>query len=97
VLGVPAVHERKGCSEMSIRHIRISVRGALSRTPRQLQQNWSGAITDDAGKVLQSGAEIQSFFMDQLALGREFIPMGQCDGFDFKTGCPGHETKNGEA
>lgn len=75
---------------MSIRHMRISVRGSLRRSIRELEQAWSGAITDDAGKVLTTGLEIQSFFMDQLAQGREYLPMGECEGFDYKTGCPGH-------
>lgn len=72
------------------RHLRISLRGALSRTNPQLKREWEGAITTDDGRVVQTGAEIRTFFLDQLSLGREYLPMGECDGFDYKTGCPGH-------
>lgn len=29
--------------------------------------------------------------MDKLAAGHEVIPVGDCDNFDFKEGCQGHE------
>ena len=49
-----------------------------------------GAITVD-GKALTTVREIRKFLADQLAKGRELLPCGDCEGFDYKTGCPGHE------
>lgn len=77
----------------TLRHIRISVRGALRRTDAQLKREWKGDIITDTGevvKVVKTGAEIREFFLDQLSQGREYLPLGECDGFDYKTGCPGH-------
>lgn len=74
-----------------LRHMRLSVRGALRKSPRHLANTWGGAITDDAGKVLKTSTELQEFFMDQLAMGRECLPCGDCDNFDFKAGCKGHD------
>jgi len=38
--------------------------------------------------------ELKSAFLDELANGHEVIPLGdECDNFDYKTGCKGHEKK----
>ena len=73
-------------------HMCISVRGVLRWPDRKLVADWKGAITDDDGKLLNTAHEIREFFLDQLAQGREVIPLGPaCEGFDYKLGCPGHE------
>lgn len=72
-------------------HMCISVRGVLSRTDAQIKREWSGVITNDAGKKLYSVMEIREAFFDELAKGHEVIPFGKCDNFDYKTGCRGHE------
>lgn len=36
-----------------LRHLRLSVRGALLRTNAQLRREWEGAITTDAGKLFE--------------------------------------------
>lgn len=36
--------------------------------------------------------EVKAAFIDELLKGHELIPFGDpCEGFDYKTGCPGHE------
>ena len=80
------------------RHMRIDVRGALRRSDRELRAHWEGAITDDSGRVLMSGRDVREFFMDQLAAGHEFIPLGDCPTFDYVAGCcPGHDDAPSEA
>lgn len=72
-----------------IMHMCLSVRGAL-RWDRGMKRRMASSITVD-GRRLQSADEVQDFLMDCLASGKEVLPMADCEGFDFKTGCPGHE------
>ena len=61
----------------------LSVRGALKN------RDFSGFTHDDGRKATK--VEVEDFLYDQLSLGREVIPMGKCDNFDYKKGCLGHE------
>jgi len=73
-------------------HMCINVRAQIEKPLRLLEREWKGAITDDYGETLTRGYEIRAFWMDQLAQGREVVPFGEeCEGFDYKKGCPGHE------
>lgn len=65
-------------------HMCLSVRGAITMPDRDLK----GWIRDDDGKLLSPG-DARNALMDELAKGREVIPMGEaCEGFDYVTGCP---------
>lgn len=67
-------------------HLSVSVRGLL----RQSNQQLDGVLKDDAGKSM-SGQAAREELMNELAKGREVIPIGPaCEGFDYKTGCQGH-------
>lgn len=72
-------------------HCCLSVRGALRWNKRKLRQalKW---IRKDDGSPYRDADELRDAFFDELAQGHEVIPMAKdCPGFDFKTGCPGHE------
>ena len=66
-------------------HMCLDVRGAL--------MNWNDremkGVFKDNGRVL-SVREAKEFLMDEIAKGHRVIPIGDCDTFDFETGCPGH-------
>ena len=65
-------------------HVCMCVRGALKN------KSFDGFQKDDGTEATRE--EAQDFLLDQLAMGREKIPFGEpCEGFDYKTGCPGHE------
>ena len=66
-------------------HCSLSVRGALRWNQKQLR----GLLTDQAGHKL-SPREAREALMQMLSEGVEMLPLGDCDGFDPKTGCPGH-------
>lgn len=68
-------------------HMSLSVRGALRWPKRKLR-----IFTDPATGRPADPDAAREWLMDQLALGHEVIPLtGEpCEGFDFKTGCPGH-------
>lgn len=42
------------------------------------------------GNPLMKVAEIKRFLEHQKDLGREFLPFGDCDNFDYQKGCLGH-------
>lgn len=54
-----------------------------------------GCITVD-GRVLNTVKEIRAFLYEQKAMGRKVLPMGDCDNFDYQTGCLGHQVEDGE-
>lgn len=70
---------------MSMRHIHLSIEGGI-RNAATLK----GVITVD-GKTLMTVKEVRAFLREQLALGRRVLPMGDCDNFDYQTGCKGHK------
>jgi len=65
-------------------HLCVDCSGALKH-PAQFR----GCITVD-GKVLNTTAEIKAFFRHHLDMGHRVIPFGDCDNFDWQTGCKGH-------
>lgn len=68
-------------------HMCIDVRGLLLKSDRHLE----GWLSDDAGNLL-SPRDARLALMGELLKGHEVIPAsGACEGFDYKTGCPGHE------
>lgn len=64
-------------------HMCICIEGAL-RQPRLLKY-W----TDDDGNP-QKPAAVREFLRCELAKGRKVLPMGECDNFDYQSGCKGH-------
>lgn len=54
-----------------------------------------GCITVD-GRVLNTVKEIRAFLYEQKAMGRKVLPMGDCDNFDYQTGCLGHQVEDEE-
>ncbi len=71
-----------------IRHISLSVRGALAQSAAELKR-LAPCITVD-GKKLKTAKEVQDFLLDEISQGHEFLPMTDCDNHDWKKGCMGH-------
>jgi len=64
-------------------HLCLDIRGAIRGT------GWKCVTAKDGRRVTK--AEAIEFLMDRLAEGKRVLPLGPCDGFDFRSGCPGHE------
>lgn len=74
-------------------HFSQSIRGPLMNWK---QSDWMGAtkyITRNDGSHFTVG-ELKMQFLDELAKGHEVVPLGECDNFDWKTGCQGHAPKS---
>lgn len=67
-----------------IRHLALDIDGAI-KNAKMLK----GCITVD-GRVLNTVEEVRHFLYQQKAMGREALPLGDCDNFDYKKGCLGH-------
>lgn len=63
-------------------HMRISVRGALRN---KAFKGWTG---DNGEPLTPKRAEMELKMMRHKGI--KYFPMGQCEGFDPETGCPGH-------
>lgn len=72
-----------------ITHMCLSVRGALN-WPKAEMKRMAPSITVD-GKQLKTADEVRNFLLDELSEGHEVLPFGECDNFDWKTGCRGHK------
>lgn len=68
-------------------HFCLSLKGALNNFKKS---EWKNALKTEDGRWLTPD-EVKSFFIDCLSEGKLVLPMGDCDKFDYKTGCPGHE------
>jgi hypothetical protein len=80
----------------TIHHLCVSVRGMLHWPPGEVRRQVLGkhpSVTKTDGSRFSSEAEFRNMLMDELAKGHEKLPMTNppCEGFDYKTGCPGHE------
>jgi hypothetical protein len=73
-------------------HMCVSVRGVLRKSNAELERELRGCVTNNDGKTLYTAEEIRAAFSDELSKGHEVVPCSEtCEGFDYKTGCPGHE------
>lgn len=70
-----------------IHHMCIDVRGVLGCNKNMLKKLF---VDNETGKFLTAD-EAREHLMDCLSEGKEVIPFGEpCEGFSYKTGCPGH-------
>lgn len=68
-------------------HCCLSIRGAMRWSKRQLRS----MLRREDGSYA-TAEEAWTFLADELAKGHEVLPMGECEGFSYQTGCPGHSS-----
>ena len=73
-----------------IRHVCLSIRGALAMSAKDFAQSYDGVFSDDSGRPL-SAMEARAELERELAKGHEIVPAAGCDNFDWVTGCKGHQ------
>jgi hypothetical protein len=75
-------------------HLCISVRGMLNWDRRETLRNMR-SITKSDGTRYATVEEFRNALMDELLAGNEVLPLAkECDKFDPKHGCLGHEEKS---
>jgi hypothetical protein len=84
--GCAMTSETRTETRWTTHHMSLDVRGALLHMPkRQLATMF---LHDDGRRM--TADEAKRTLLDELAKGHEKLPIGDCDGFDYTTGCPGH-------
>jgi len=75
---------------VKIIHCSYSIKGLSTYNNRDLRP-YLKTFTRE-GRYPQDVHELRSWFADMLCDGIEMMPLGEtCEGFSYKTGCPGHE------
>lgn len=69
------------------RHLCASIQGLLQNNKRK--GSLKGVLKDATGRDL-SDEEARAYLQECLAKGWRVIPVGECDNFDYQTGCRGH-------
>ena len=78
---------------MTIYHFRLDIRGALRNWD---DKSFKGMFKNDDG-ITMTPREAKDTLKIELTRGRNYIPIGDCEGFDpVKNGCPGHEKKEAQ-
>jgi hypothetical protein len=67
----------------------LSVRGALTWSGREFRSKIVPMFTNDDGSPATEH-DARNYLFDELSKGHEIIPIGECDNWDWKTGCQGH-------
>ena len=68
-------------------HVCLDITGGIKNS-----KSLCGCIETD-GVTLNTPKEVRAFLRGQLAMGRRVLPVGECDNFDYQTGCKGHPIK----
>lgn len=68
-------------------HMCIDIRGLLEH--RLGKKSLKGFFTKEDGTDC-TDREARDYLYDCLSKGWKKIPMGECDNFDYETGCKGH-------
>lgn len=69
-------------------HFDLDIRGTL-RNLKGRKRNAKSYANHDDGRPM-TNAEFEEYLLDQLSKGRQVLPVGDCDNFDYQTGCRGH-------
>lgn len=69
---------------MKSMHMRLDIKGAIMR------KAFDGFQYPDGRPMSRRVAETHLKY--ELAMGKKYLPVGNCPDFDPQTGCPGHET-----
>ena len=69
-------------------HMCLDIRGFLkNHTANRYYENM---FRHDDGRLM-TASEAKDRLLDELAKGKSKIPLGDCEGFNYETGCPGHQ------
>lgn len=70
----------------SKRHLALNVSGALAQCPNTNKMSYAN---HDDGRAM-TYKELREYLTKAKFEGKRLLPMGDCDNFDYETGCRGH-------
>jgi hypothetical protein len=73
-------------------HLCLDIAGFLNQMRRNPELA-AGMFEIDG--VPTTGPQSIAILEQNLAIGRKVLPFAKCEGFDYRTGCPGHEQQEG--
>lgn len=73
---------------MGVMHCCADIRGMLRNYSRK--GSLKGVFADNETGRKLSDEEAREYLYDCLAKGWRVLPVGECDNFDYQTGCKGH-------
>ena len=71
-------------------HLCVDISGGIRNA-----KVWRNCIMVD-GRLLRTEKEVKAFLREQETMGRRVLPIGDCDNFDYQTGCKGHLVEESE-
>lgn len=74
-------------------HMCLDIQGWLTNHPHD--RDYIGMFRHDDGREM-TPQEARNQLFDELRKGRKVLPYGQCEGFSYETGCPGHPADSGD-
>lgn len=69
-------------------HVCVDIEGLLNNT--RFPSGYVGMLQTKDGKPMEPHAARQ-YLYQAIRDGKRVLPTGDCEGFSFQTGCPGHE------
>lgn len=76
-------------SKVRTLHLSLDIAGYLMNHTRK--RDYAGMFRHDDGRPMTAD-EAKRTLLAELASGKRVLPMSdECEGFDYQTGCPGHE------
>jgi hypothetical protein len=69
-------------------HLSLDIQGYLMNHTHK--RDYAGMFIRDGRPM--SAEKSKRELLHQLSLGRKVLPVGTCEGFNYQTGCPGHES-----
>ena len=67
-------------------HMCVSIEGLLKYPNSKLAKFFQQI----EGVDVRKGSQVRDWLRLQIAQGKHVLPMGECEGFDYVKGCPGH-------
>lgn len=90
VLACEILSLRDGRGKSKSFHTMISVDSMLKCSKMDFDKVWKGVFHNDAGEMM-TYQQVREVFLEHKRLGHKVFPCGDCNNFDWDSGCQGHE------
>jgi hypothetical protein len=77
-------------------HMQLNVEHMATMSEKTFNREWKGAMKHEKTGAPFTYSEVTAFFLAKWREGFDVFPIGECDNFDPKKGCQGHDVGVGE-